>query len=143
VLATPRALLAACFLLVICFTYSSTLEMEAVRSSEASVNFYQITRRHVPEDSVLIWNFIGLRHGSISLSPTDRISSPVAASSLERRWRCHFMALLQERLIGDAPEATKYKEHTHEYNSAMAFASVKAEIKLPPGNGRYCFRMRG
>jgi hypothetical protein len=30
---------------------SLTLKLEAVCSSETSVNFYQITRRHIPEDS--------------------------------------------------------------------------------------------
>jgi hypothetical protein len=36
-----RALLAASFLLVSCFTYPSTLKMEAVCSSETSLDFYQ------------------------------------------------------------------------------------------------------
>jgi hypothetical protein len=33
--------------------------MEAARTSETSVNFYQTTRRNIPEDSHLqrIWNF--------------------------------------------------------------------------------------
>jgi hypothetical protein len=31
--------------------YSSTLRMEAVCSSEMSVNFYQATRRYIPEES--------------------------------------------------------------------------------------------
>jgi hypothetical protein len=30
--------------------YSSTLNMEAVRSFEKSVNVYQTTRRYIPED---------------------------------------------------------------------------------------------
>jgi hypothetical protein len=33
--------------------FSSTLRMEVVRSSETSVNFYQIRRRHIPENSSL------------------------------------------------------------------------------------------
>jgi hypothetical protein len=32
------------------FAYSSTLKIEAVRSSELSVNFYQTARCHIPED---------------------------------------------------------------------------------------------
>jgi hypothetical protein len=33
--------------------YSSTLEMEAICSSEQSVNVYRTTRGHIPEDSVI------------------------------------------------------------------------------------------
>jgi hypothetical protein len=33
--------------------YSSTLKMEAFRSSELSVDFYQTGRRYIPEDSTL------------------------------------------------------------------------------------------
>jgi hypothetical protein len=36
-----------------CWSYNFNLEMEAVRSSETSVNFYQTIRRHIPEDSSL------------------------------------------------------------------------------------------
>lgn len=34
-----------------CSAHSSTLKMEEVHSSKTSVNFYQTTRRHIPEDS--------------------------------------------------------------------------------------------
>jgi hypothetical protein len=34
-------------------TYPSTLEMEAVYSSETLVNSYQSIERHIPEDSIL------------------------------------------------------------------------------------------
>jgi hypothetical protein len=45
-------LFAACFLFVSCVThYSSTQEMEAVCCSETSLNFYQTTRRYIPEHS--------------------------------------------------------------------------------------------
>jgi hypothetical protein len=39
----------------------TTLEMEAVSTSETSVNFYQTTRRNIPEDSHFIVNvdFLG------------------------------------------------------------------------------------
>jgi hypothetical protein len=41
-----------CFRFLVGYSvYSSTLEMEAVRSSETSVNFYQTTRRQIPENS--------------------------------------------------------------------------------------------
>jgi hypothetical protein len=36
-----------------------------------------------------------------------------------------------------------YREHIRESNSAMAFASVGARIKSPPGNGTYCFWIHG
>jgi hypothetical protein len=36
-----------------CFTWYSTLEMEAARSFVTSINIYQTTRRHIPEDSSL------------------------------------------------------------------------------------------
>jgi hypothetical protein len=43
-------LLATCFTLVSCFTYSSTLKMDAARSSETSVNFERTTWRYIPDD---------------------------------------------------------------------------------------------
>jgi vesicle coat complex subunit len=49
----------ACFQLAY-LAYTSTLKMEAVRSSEFSVHFYQTARRHIPEDdnvrSILVLN---------------------------------------------------------------------------------------
>jgi hypothetical protein len=33
--------------LAACFAYASILKMEALRSSETSVNFYQTTQRHI------------------------------------------------------------------------------------------------
>jgi hypothetical protein len=41
-------MLATSFLSVVCLAYISTVKMEAVRSSEISVNFHQTTRRHIP-----------------------------------------------------------------------------------------------
>jgi hypothetical protein len=41
-----------------CLTYSSILKMEAVHSSETSVNFYRTTRRHTPEDSTIYCWFL-------------------------------------------------------------------------------------
>jgi hypothetical protein len=68
-------------------------------------------------------------------------SSPVGTSSRERRWRCHLTAPLRELLTGDTREANNYREHTQEYDSGMRFASVGAELKLPPGNDPHCFRI--
>jgi hypothetical protein len=48
-----QAQFTACFLLVSCLAYSSSPKMEVVDFSETSVNFYQITLRHVPKDSTL------------------------------------------------------------------------------------------
>jgi hypothetical protein len=47
------ALLAACFMLVSCTAYSSTLKMEAICSSEMSVDFHRTTWRYIPEDRIL------------------------------------------------------------------------------------------
>jgi hypothetical protein len=41
------------FTLVSCSAYSSTLKMEAICSSETSVDIQQITQRYIPEDSTL------------------------------------------------------------------------------------------
>jgi hypothetical protein len=41
------------FLPTICLAYSSTLQMEAVRSSETLANFQWTTRRHITDDSTL------------------------------------------------------------------------------------------
>jgi hypothetical protein len=48
-----RALLATCFMLVSCLSYSSTLKMEATCSSETSVEFKLTTRRYIPEARTL------------------------------------------------------------------------------------------
>jgi hypothetical protein len=42
-------------------------------------------------------------------------------------------------LTGDTREANNYRE----YNPEMALPSIGVEIKLPPGNGPYCFRIHG
>jgi hypothetical protein len=46
-----KALVAACFLLTTHFAYALTLKMEAVCSSETSVNFYWATQHYIPVDS--------------------------------------------------------------------------------------------
>jgi hypothetical protein len=40
-------------LFVVFFVYISTMKIEAVPSPETSVNFYPITRHHIPEDGTL------------------------------------------------------------------------------------------
>jgi hypothetical protein len=44
----------ACFLLVTCLAYISTLKTKAVFSSEISVNLTRATRRHIPGESSLV-----------------------------------------------------------------------------------------
>ncbi|GBN96392.1 hypothetical protein AVEN_7481-1 [Araneus ventricosus] len=51
--------------------------------------------------------------------------------------------LLKELLINNSLEARNYQNHIREYNAALAFASMGAEVKSPPGNGPYCFRIHG
>jgi hypothetical protein len=48
-----QAFIASCFLIPTSLSFSLTLKMEAVRSSETSLNFYRSTRHHIPEDSTL------------------------------------------------------------------------------------------
>jgi hypothetical protein len=47
------ALLAACFLLVFSLTYCSTLKVEAVGSSEKSMDFYQTIQHYITKYSFL------------------------------------------------------------------------------------------
>jgi hypothetical protein len=46
-------MLLSAFTLVSCSAYASTLNMEAICSSETSVDFQRTTRRYIPEDSTL------------------------------------------------------------------------------------------
>jgi hypothetical protein len=48
-----RLCLPPAFTLVSCSAYSSTLKMEAICSSETSVDIQQPTWRYIPEDSTL------------------------------------------------------------------------------------------
>jgi hypothetical protein len=53
----------AFFLLVTCLAYFFTLKMEAVRSSQTSVNFYRTTLRHIPEDLLIrVWHTVVLSY---------------------------------------------------------------------------------
>ena len=40
-------------------------------------------------------------------------------------------------------ESRNFRENMRSYNSALAFASMGAQIDLPPGFGPYCFRIHG
>lgn len=46
-------------------------------------------------------------------------------------------------LTDDTPECKNYRQRIREYNSGMAFASMGAQIKPPPGSGPYCYRLHG
>ncbi|GBN32486.1 hypothetical protein AVEN_89334-1 [Araneus ventricosus] len=49
--------------------------------------------------------------------------------------------LFKELLCSDSQEAKNYRQHIREYNAELAFASMGAEIKAPPGTVPYCFRI--
>ncbi|GBM12953.1 hypothetical protein AVEN_212681-1 [Araneus ventricosus] len=51
--------------------------------------------------------------------------------------------LLKELLCSNSQEAKHYRQQIREYNAALAFASMGAEIKAPPGTGPYCFHIHG
>ncbi|GBN28214.1 hypothetical protein AVEN_191800-1 [Araneus ventricosus] len=50
---------------------------------------------------------------------------------------------LQDLLTSDSLESKNYRKHIREYNSALAFASIGAQIKPLPGTGPYCYRIHG
>jgi hypothetical protein len=103
------------------------------------LDFINLDRdRRVARETDIAWNRMNITPRYVCFR-----SWPVGMSSAERRWRCHLMALLREQLTGDTREANNYRKHTWEYNSAVAFASMGAEIKSPPGNGQHCFRIQG
>jgi hypothetical protein len=52
-LAASQAMHDACFMLVCCLDYSSTLKTEATCSSETSVDFQWTKRRYIPDDTSL------------------------------------------------------------------------------------------
>jgi hypothetical protein len=61
-------------------------------------------------------------------------------------WNEFVGMLIQSQLVGcfmstymKHTQANNYIEHIREYNWAMVFTPIGAEIKLPPGNGPYCF----
>ncbi|GBN95692.1 hypothetical protein AVEN_35179-1 [Araneus ventricosus] len=51
--------------------------------------------------------------------------------------------LLKALLTENSPDAKNYRQRIQEYNSALAFASMGAQIKLPRGTGPYCYRLHG
>jgi hypothetical protein len=67
-----QALLATYFTLVSCLTYSSTVKMGTICSSETSVDFQRTTRRYILEDRTLVYYFDQM---SSPLNSTQRIPS--------------------------------------------------------------------
>ncbi|GBN05136.1 hypothetical protein AVEN_123239-1 [Araneus ventricosus] len=51
--------------------------------------------------------------------------------------------LLKAFLTENPPDAKNYRQRIREYNSALAFASMGAQIKPPRGTGPYCYRLHG
>ncbi|GBM79862.1 hypothetical protein AVEN_40382-1 [Araneus ventricosus] len=46
-------------------------------------------------------------------------------------------------LTENSPDAKNYRQRIRDCNSALAFASMGAEIKPPRGTGPYCYRLHG
>jgi hypothetical protein len=44
---------------------------------------------------------------------------------------------------GDHPQSKNFMENIRSNNSAVEFASMRAQIAPPPGHGPYCFRIHG
>ncbi|GBM62862.1 hypothetical protein AVEN_38394-1 [Araneus ventricosus] len=49
--------------------------------------------------------------------------------------------LFKELVCSNSQEAKNYRQYIREYNAELAFASMGAEIKAPPGTVPYCFRI--
>ena len=52
-------------------------------------------------------------------------------------------APLAQLMQNNHPKAKSFMRKIRTYNSAHAFASMRAEISSPPGRGPYCFRIHG
>jgi hypothetical protein len=51
--------------------------------------------------------------------------------------------LLESLLTNSRPQANNFMKKKRNYNSALDFASMGANVSLPPGRGPYCFRIHG
>ena len=50
---------------------------------------------------------------------------------------------MRKLLEGIDSQSKIFREHIRNYNSALAFASMGAQVELPEGSGPYCFRIHG
>jgi hypothetical protein len=74
-------------MLVPCLGYSSTLKMKAVPSLETLVNFYQTTRRYIPEDSTFIVTAVRTFNPfQYSVIRPERLKSPMYQSGKSVLW---------------------------------------------------------
>ncbi|KAF2360414.1 hypothetical protein FHG87_008830 [Trinorchestia longiramus] len=51
--------------------------------------------------------------------------------------------LLRRLLECDNREARNYRDNVRNYNAAFSFASLDADVIMPPERGPYCFRLQG
>ncbi|GBL73408.1 hypothetical protein AVEN_159419-1 [Araneus ventricosus] len=51
--------------------------------------------------------------------------------------------LLKALLTENSPDGKNYRQRIREYNSALAFASMGAQIEIPRGTEPYCYRSHG
>jgi hypothetical protein len=86
-----QALLATCFRLVSCLTYSSTLKVGAIRSSETSVDFQRTIRRYIPEDRTLVHYPVqtSLPLNSTPKIPSSRRSCAIVLNVFYRKLKDH------------------------------------------------------
>jgi hypothetical protein len=90
-----------------CLAYSSTLKMDAICSSETSVDFHLTTQRYIPEDVILdfySWNLIhSLRK---NMTPESRNSSLLSNGSVNTFPRKRTLGTIEERcFLWSAPPA--------------------------------------
>jgi hypothetical protein len=67
-----RLCLSPAYTLVSCAAYSTTLKMDAICSSETSVDFQRTTRCYIPEDSTLQWDYSLVKSPVYSLLTSTR-----------------------------------------------------------------------
>jgi hypothetical protein len=82
--ASPRLCWSTAFTLVSCSAYYSTLNMEAICSSETSVDFQRTTQRYIPEDNILNSQFVYAYHLCSFLSHFTAIFGPCKNPLLAR-----------------------------------------------------------
>ncbi|GBM28425.1 hypothetical protein AVEN_169420-1 [Araneus ventricosus] len=83
-----------------------------------------------------------LRSKSCGRQSTEEQHSDIEMKVLMKRFKGD---QLEMKLISLAIQRKQknYRQHIREYNAALAFASMGAEIKAPPGTGTYFFHIRG